>query len=86
MHAAFKSVFESSLAAPARMDLCFNNNINIAELSRDLLCLIECGSHSAARRSDIELLQQFFGLMFVDVHPENAAFSVRRLSISERVE
>jgi hypothetical protein len=63
-----------------------NNNIDIAQLTRDLLCLIECLCDSAARRSHIEFLQQFFRLMFVDVHPEKAASSVRRLSISESVE
>ena len=68
VHATLKPVLESALAASASMDLCLNNNIDIAKLARDLLRVIECRRDSAARCSHIEFLQQLFGLMFVDVH------------------
>jgi hypothetical protein len=41
---------------------------DIAQLTRDLLRFIECRRDSAARCSNIEFLQQLFGLIFVDVH------------------
>jgi hypothetical protein len=86
VHAALKSVLETALAAPAGVDLCLNNNIDIAELARDLLCLIERRRYSAARCSHIEFLQQLFGLIFVDVHSQKRRLSIRRLSISVKVE
>jgi hypothetical protein len=52
------------------MDLSFNNNVDIAQFSCDLLRFIESGRDSAARRRHIEFLQQLFGLKFVDVHRE----------------
>jgi hypothetical protein len=68
VHAALKSVSESAFAATASVDLCLNNNINVAQFTRDLLRFIQCRRDSAARCSYIELLQQLFGLIFVDVH------------------
>ena len=70
VHAALKSVLEATLAASAGVDLCLNNNIDIAQFTRDLLCFIECCCDSAACRRHIELLQQLFRLIFVDVHRE----------------
>ena len=70
MYAALKSILETALAAPAGVNLRFNYNIAIAQFTRDLLRFIECRRDSAARCSDIEFLQQLFGLIFVDVHRE----------------
>jgi hypothetical protein len=52
------------LPASAGVDLCLNNNIDIAQLTRDLLRFIECRRDSAARCSHIEFLQQ---LLWLDI-------------------
>jgi len=63
------------------MNLGLNNNPNIAQLTGDLLCLVQCGRDSAARRRHIEFLQQLFGLMFVNVHDKERRSPVRRFWI-----
>jgi hypothetical protein len=64
-------VLERSFAASARMNLRFNNDLNIAEFASDLLRLIECRRDFASRRCYVESLQQLLGLIFVDIHLAN---------------
>src|SRR5262249_54009111 len=68
VHAALKAIFEGPFAASASMNLCLHNNIDIAQLMRDLLRFIERRRDSPARCSHIEFLQQLFGLIFVNIH------------------
>jgi hypothetical protein len=68
MHPAFKSVFEHAFTAPASMNLRFNDHINVAELTRDLFRLVNARRDPASRGRYIEFLEQFFGLVFVNVH------------------
>jgi hypothetical protein len=75
VHAAFKPIFETSFTASTGMDLCLNNNIDIAQFTRDLLRFIERRRDSAAGRSHIKFLQQLFGLIFVDVHSQTKCAS-----------
>src|SRR6266403_4232855 len=72
---AFESILEHSLASPARMNLCLNDNIDIAELARDVFCFIERRGDFTSRRCYIESLQQLPGLIFVNVHLQGAAVS-----------
>ena len=72
MHTALEPILKTALTPSTCVDLCLNNNINIAQLTRDLLCFIERGRDSAARRGHIEFLQQLFGLIFVDIHWANS--------------
>src|SRR5262245_59872267 len=71
LNPALESILESSFAPSARVNLCFNDNIDIAQLTCDLLSLVEGRCDSATRGGHIELLQQLFGLMFLDVHRED---------------
>jgi hypothetical protein len=68
MNAAFESVFERSFSPSASVNLGFNDNIDIPKLMRDLFRLVEPRSDFASRRRHIESLQQFLGLIFVNVH------------------
>src|SRR5437867_110354 len=86
MHSPFEPVLEYSFASAAGMDLRFDDNFDIAELARDLFRFIEGRRNFTSRRCDIELLQQLLGLVFVNVHLQEAAFPTPRLSISEKVE
>jgi hypothetical protein len=53
---AFESIPEHSLASAARMNLCLNDNIDIAELARDVFCFIERRGNFTSRRRYIESL------------------------------
>src|SRR6266508_65393 len=81
MHAPFESVRECALAASAGVNLRFNDDIDIAEFPRDLLRLVKGRRDSAWCSRYIEFLQQFFGLVFVNIHRQRAAVS-GALSIS----
>jgi hypothetical protein len=72
---AFESIPELSLTSAARMNLCLNDNINIAELARDVFCFIERRGDFTSRRCNIEPLQQLPGLIFVNVHLQRATVS-----------
>jgi hypothetical protein len=48
--------------------LCFNYKIVGAEFARDLLCFRGGLSHPTARCCRAKFLQQFFRLIFVNVH------------------
>jgi hypothetical protein len=50
------------------MNLGFNDNIDIPKLMRELFRLLERRSDFASLRCHIESLQQFLGLIFVNVH------------------
>jgi hypothetical protein len=68
MNSAFESVFKCPFPSSASVNLCFNDNIDIPELARDLFRFLEGRSDLASRRRHIESLQQFRGLIFVNVH------------------
>src|SRR4029077_467034 len=72
---AFESIPELSLTSAARVNLCLNDNINIAELPRDVFCFVERRGNFTSRRRYIESLQQLSGLVFVNVHLQGAAIS-----------
>src|SRR5882672_10661780 len=81
MNSAFESVFERSLAAATSMDLRFDNKTDVAELASDLFRFIygQCGFGSRCRH--IEFLEQFSGLIFVNVHVQ---ISTGRVGVSLR--
>src|SRR6266487_3283749 len=81
MHSSFESVRECALAASAGMNLRFDDDIDIAEFARDLLRLVKGRRDSSWCRRYIEFLQQFFGLVFVNIHRQRAVLS-GALSIS----
>jgi hypothetical protein len=56
------------------MDLRFDDNFDITELARDLFRFIERRRDFTSCRCDIEPLQQLLGLIFVNVHLQEAAF------------
>jgi hypothetical protein len=68
VNSSFESVFERSFPSSASVNLGFNDNIDIPKLARDLFRFLERRSDFASRRCDIEFLQQFPGLIFVNVH------------------
>src|SRR5215469_128129 len=72
MNAAFESIFKRSLSASASVNLRLNDNIDIAQFASDLLRFIQHCCDFATCRRYIELLQQFPGLIFVNVHPLSA--------------
>jgi hypothetical protein len=87
VHSAFESILELPLASAAGMNLCFNDNFNVAKLARDLFRFIERRGDFASRRCDIEFLQQLPGLVLVNIHLQGAAvFSPPPIDFSERVE
>jgi hypothetical protein len=66
------------------VNLRLNNNIDIAEFTRDLFRLLKGRRDPAPRSRDVEFLQQLFGLVFVNVHRQGAAVSSPPLSISAK--
>src|SRR4029453_11201786 len=81
MHAPFESVRECTFAASAGVNLRFNHDFDVAKFARDLLRLVKGRRDSSWRRRYIEFLQQFFGLVFVNIHRQRAPLS-GALSIS----
>ena len=57
MHSALESVFELPFAAASRMNLRFDNHINIAQLARDLFRFVKSRCDSASRGRHLEFLQ-----------------------------
>ena len=57
MNSAFESVIESSLATTSRVNLPFDNQINIAQLVRDMFRFIESRCDSASSSRHFEFLQ-----------------------------
>ncbi len=55
------------------MNLRFDDDIDIAEFARDLLRLVRGRRNPPSRSRYIEFLQQFFGLVFVNIHRQGAA-------------
>src|SRR5437773_452676 len=76
LDSAVGSVFESSLPTSTSVHLRLDDQFDISNPTRDLFRLIECGCNSAARRRNIILLQQFLGLILVNVHSQNARAEV----------
>jgi len=68
MNSTFESVLECSFAASARVNLRFNNDLDITQFAGDLLRFIECRRDLASRRCYVESLQQLPGLVFMNVH------------------
>jgi hypothetical protein len=66
------------------MNLRLNNNIYIAEFTRDLFRLVKGRRDPASRGRYVEFLQELFGLVFVNVHRQGAAVSSPPLSISAK--
>ena len=68
MHAALETVGESPFPAPAGMDLGLDDQIVRTEFARDLFRFLCRGGDPAGRRRGPEFLQQFFRLIFVNIH------------------
>src|SRR6266480_5529132 len=75
MYTTFESILERALAPSTGVNLRLNNNIDIAEFTRDLFCFIKARRNPPLGGRYIEFLQQLFGLVFVNVHPQGAAVS-----------
>jgi hypothetical protein len=84
MYTTLESILECALAPSTGVNLRLNNNIDIAEFTRDLFRLVKGRRDPPARGRYIEFLQQLFGLVFVNVHRQGAAVSSPPLSISVR--
>ena len=65
---AFESIRERPLPSPAGVNLRLDYEIVRPQFSRRLLRFLRRGGSLAPRRGDAEFLQQFFRLIFVDVH------------------
>src|SRR5207237_8792703 len=66
---ALESILESPLPSSTCVNLRFHDKIDMSQLARDLLYFIWSRGNFSTRRRDIEFLQQFFGLIFVNIHP-----------------
>jgi hypothetical protein len=75
MYTTLESIPERALAPSAGVNLRLNNNIDITEFTRDLFRLVKARCDPPARGRYIEFLQQLFGLVFVNVHRQEAAVS-----------
>jgi hypothetical protein len=81
MYTTLESILELALAPSTRVNLRLNNNIDVAEFTRDLFRLVKGRRDPPSRCRYIEFLQQVFGLVFVNVHRQGAAVSSPPLSI-----
>ena len=70
VHAALESVLESPFPAAAGVDLRLDHDLARADFARDLLGFFRRSAATFPRvRRGAEFLEQFFRLVFVDVHP-----------------
>jgi hypothetical protein len=81
MYTTLESILECALAPSTGVNLRLNNNIDIAEFTRDLFRIVKGRRDPAPRSRYVEFLQQLFGLVFVNVHRQKAAVSSRPLWI-----
>jgi hypothetical protein len=68
MNAAFEAVFKCPLAAAAGVNLGFDNEVLSVQGSSDFLGFLWRGGDSTGAVGDTEQVEEFFGLVFVDIH------------------
>src|SRR5580700_8212439 len=68
---ALKPILENALASTSRMNLCFHYEMGCLEVSGCFFCLFRRISRQTLRRGNSETLEEFFCLVFVDIHEEN---------------
>ena len=68
MNAAFESILESALASAAGVNLGFDHQAGSAKFCGDLASFLSCLCDFAGRCGDTVFCEEFFGLIFVDVH------------------
>ena len=68
MHAAFESVFESPLSAPAGVDLRLDDDVDLSKLARDRFRFVRRRRNFSARRGDAEFFEQLLRLILVNIH------------------
>ena len=66
--AAFEAVFERALAATAGVDLSFDDEVFSREGVGDFFGFLRSGGNAAGAVGDAVFIEEFFGLVFVDVH------------------
>src|SRR5947207_3105339 len=95
VNTALESICECPLPAPAGVNLCFHDKsasrtdssgdeIDISKLVRDLFDLVGCRSAFAARCRHIKFLQQFPGLILVNIHRLPAQQIVQLACVTHR--
>jgi hypothetical protein len=68
MNAAFESVFKCPLSAAAGVNLGFDDEVLSVQGSSDFLGFLRRGGNSTGAVGDTEHVEEFFGLVFVDIH------------------
>jgi hypothetical protein len=68
MYSPFETVFECPFATSSSVNLRFHDNLDVAKFTRYLFCLIHSRGDPATGSRYVEFLQQFFGLVFVNIH------------------
>ena len=68
MNAAFEAVFKCPLATAAGVNLGFDDEVLSVQGSSDFLGFLRRGGNSTGAVGDAEQVEEFFGLVFVDIH------------------
>lgn len=68
MDTAFEAIGERAFTAPSGVDLGFDDEVVRAERSGNAFGLLGGGSDAAGRVRNPEFVEEFLGLVFVDVH------------------
>ena len=66
--ATLETILERTLAAAAGVDLGFDDEIFPGERGGDFFGFLGCGRDAAGAVGDAVFIEEFFGLVFVDVH------------------
>jgi hypothetical protein len=68
MNATFKSVFEGAFSSSSCMHLGFDDELVCSKGSGYFFRFFRCGGDATWTVGDTEFIEEFFGLVFVDIH------------------
>jgi hypothetical protein len=68
MNTTFKSVFECAFSSSSRMHLGFNDELVGSKGGGYFFRFLRGGGDAAGTIGDTEFIEEFFGLVFVDIH------------------
>ena len=73
MNAALEAVGKRSFSAASGMHLGFDDQVVRAQRPGDFFRFLGRGGNSTGRVRDSEFVEEFFGLIFVDVHQDSSS-------------
>jgi hypothetical protein len=81
MNTAFETVFKCPLAAATGVNLGFDDEVLSVQGSSDFLGFLWRGGNSTGAVGNAEQVEEFFGLVFVNIH--RADWKARRIATPE---